>query len=100
MPAIVIQDGEIVVDFYKAIAQHGDVVLVTVELISKFAVIDWHGTLNDIAFVSLRADESTMRTNEKKRGQTTNIAFSNFPGFRVFAAQINRYMLSVALVKQ
>jgi hypothetical protein len=98
--ACVVRTGSIAVNADTAeVRERGDcIVAVEVDLKSKRAGIYTEGIADDgIPVVWLERTDETLYATRLKR--PTCVGFTDFKGWRVYLAEVSRYMLRVVLVK-
>lgn len=90
--------GIIIVNDGIIISKSEDIVLVSIDLKSKYAKISSTGLDNDIPTISLEADEDTLYINDNSP-YDTEIYFPDFVGYDIWACSIWRYTLNICFYK-
>ncbi len=97
----VVEQGAVVVNSARIHRGSKAIVCVEMDLRSKYAKLDWIGGGDDEPpSISLIADERTLILHRRKpRDSATMVAFPEYKGWRVFAAEgASRYTVRICLV--
>lgn len=78
-----------------------DVVCIYIDMHSKYAVVDCSiSGEGDPPAIFMSANKRTLHVDESKSmDESTCIEFTDYPGWRVFAADVSRYAVAVCLVR-
>jgi hypothetical protein len=88
------------------IAQGDDLAAIEIDLLTKRCVVEctacipYGETGQLIPSVVIGADENTLHIDEDLRDSPTHIVFPEYAGWRVWAADIARYTLSLCLIRE
>jgi hypothetical protein len=83
------------------VAEGDNFVAFEIDMQTKRAIVLGSGCDEDEQpSLHLGIDENSVHFSEGERDQDTEILFKNYPNYRVFAAEINRYTLKVCLFKE
>lgn len=93
-----ITKGKIIVNDGIIISKSEDIILVSIDLKSKYAKISSTGSDNDIPTISLEADEDTLYIDENS-SYDTEIYFPDFAGYDIWACLLGRYTLNICFYK-
>jgi hypothetical protein len=96
------QQGAVIVNGAIVVRESPDIACISVDLRSKRAQISGVcGDLEGTPELMLSASAETLHLDETKAmDEETLIGFPEFNGWRVFAADLSRYTLSVCLVRE
>jgi len=101
MNYIISIQGKIMVNDPFVIYQCENIVLVSLDLKSKYAELDYIGADNNIPFVILKSTESTINENQEvSLGNYTEIQFPDLDGWDIWATSIGGYTLNICFVKE
>ena len=94
----IIEQGEPIVtpDSARVVARGEKVAAVVVDMESKWCEA-WRGVTNEVLKLALMPTEHSINLDTTKGGVTI-IAFPDFPGWEVFAAEISKATLFVTLI--
>ena len=100
VPMRVIVQGAVKVICATVERDYSDCLLLHVDLLSKYAVVDYVGSGRDgVPIVYLTTTERTFNVDETKpMDMQTVIAFPEQNGWRIFAATAERYTLALVLL--
>jgi len=100
VPMLVIVQGAVIVNCAAVARGYGDCLLLHVDLLSKYAAVDYVGSDSDgVPIVYLTTTERTFNVDETKpMDMQTVIAFPEQKGWRIFAATVERYTLALVLL--
>lgn len=98
----IIQQGAPVINSGYIVEQSENLIAIEIDMKSKYCEVALftHKDPENICGLMIGTNEDSLNLKEDAAKDTyTEIEFTNFKGFRIFAANIGRYMLSVCLIK-
>jgi hypothetical protein len=97
--------GAPVVNHGLVVAEGPGVVAIAIDMQSKYCILEATGSTHntngeEIPSVTIGAQEGSQYLEPKApKGDSTEIAFPDYVGYKVFCADMGKYSLSVCLIK-
>jgi len=95
-----ITPGEIIVNHGVYFKKTPEIILVHIDMSSKYVICDSSGSDDEVPLIFLDADKNTLHTDKKYKGEFTQVKFPEMKGWNIFSYNsCGRYSIAITFVK-
>jgi hypothetical protein len=97
---LIIKQGAPIVNDGFVYREGKGIVAIHIDLCSKYCIIDATGECDSISSIYVGTDKRSIKLDESKNGEMTEISFPDYKGWDIWSATLARYTLRVCLINK